>query len=220
MINLNAFCSKERSRSYISQPYSIGEFTYATNGHIAIRVPGVVALPNEKAPASIEGMFADADTRAFRPFDLVTAPPAKRVRCERCRGAGYVTSCETCDGEGLHTCNDDSCGCEHECGACKGMGAHAAIKDEDGAEICDECDGAGRERDRRYVDIGEKTAVMWAYLDLVQSLPGPVEIARDRSGVDAPYAAIAFRGDGWTALIVPARWSGREEIRACDEVAA
>ncbi len=39
MIDLKPFCGDNDIRYYLNEPFSEGEFTYATNGHILIRVP-------------------------------------------------------------------------------------------------------------------------------------------------------------------------------------
>lgn len=50
-IDLSHFCYTEDDRSYLKQPWSRGDFTYATNGHIMVRVPRRSDVPeNDKAP--------------------------------------------------------------------------------------------------------------------------------------------------------------------------
>ena len=49
--NISKFCSKDSTRSSINSPYSLGEYTYATNGHIIIRLPRIDDIKeNPEAP--------------------------------------------------------------------------------------------------------------------------------------------------------------------------
>lgn len=219
MNDLLPFCSRERHRSNLSYPFVIGDFTYATNGHVAVRVPGEHGVPaTEKAPRSIIGMFEEAEARSFRPFVPVEAPQIVRDVCADCRGRGFTTQCAVCEGEGEHTCDDDRCGCTHECGNCSGRGVLPAKDGDSGALSCDGCSGDGRLEDRRGVDLGEKLSLQWHLLQRVQKLPGPIEWAplleAALEGSFTNYAATAFRGPGWIALILPRRWSGHEDIKA------
>src|SRR3990167_7705159 len=38
MIDLQQFCSKDKERPHLMTPFTIGDFSYATNGHIIVRV--------------------------------------------------------------------------------------------------------------------------------------------------------------------------------------
>lgn len=217
------FCSPERSRSYLSLPFVIGDggFTYASNGHIAIRVPGrLTDVDQMKKVPSIVGMFESVEGRDYRPFELVTAEDAKLYRCASCLGRRYVIDCQTCEGSGTHTCSEDSCGCEHECGNCDGRGVIFAKATEPGAHLCEDCYGTGWEIDKRNVDLGAGLAVQWRYLQKVQQLPGPISWGVPPAEPDKyhpdrfTYGAVSFMGPGWLALILPIRTYGSEQIRA------
>lgn len=217
------FCSPERSRSYLSLPFVIGDggFTYASNGHIAIRVPGrLTDVDQMKNVPSIVGMFESVEGRDYRPFEVVTAEAAKLNRCTVCEGRRYVTDCQTCEGTGMHECSDDACRCEHDCGACSGRGVYPALASDHNAYFCDECFGTGREIDKRNVDLGAGLAVQWRYLQKVQQLPGPISWGVPPAEPDKyhpdrwTYGAVSFMGPGWLALILPIRTYGTEQIRA------
>ena len=211
-INLIAFCGQEKARSWMAQPFAIGAFTYATNGHVAIRVDGNVALDVPDAPKSIEGLFAEAVEREFVSFASVDAEPIKPKRCDQCSGHGYTIECDVCDGEGEHECDNARCGCVHDCGSCRGKGCEPALKGDDDAEPCDWCGGAGRELDKRSVNLGHWLVVQRRYLQLVQALPGPIKWAVKMEGSE--HKPPAFRGPGWLAIIMPMRPSGHEDITA------
>ncbi len=217
------FCSVERGRSYLSTPFVIGDgqFTYATNGHIAIRVPGrLIEVDQFKNVPSIVGMFEAVETRPYRQFEIVTAEDAKLDRCEVCKGRRYVIDCETCEGTGAHFCSHESCRCEHQCGACDGHGAIFAKATESGAHLCFDCDGTGKEIDKRGVHLGGNLAIQWRYLQKIQALPGPLSWSVPDPEPDKydpnrfNYGAVSFMGAGWMALILPLRSYGTEAIQA------
>ena len=65
---LEKFVSKNDPREYMRSPFNRGEWTYATNGHIAVRVPkidGVETPPEKHAPNNLEDLFQSASGNAF-----------------------------------------------------------------------------------------------------------------------------------------------------------
>lgn len=110
MIALQPFCSTQHFRQNLWAPWSAGEWTYATNGVVMIRVP--------RRP--------DVEERANAPRDLsrITIVPdveltpiamhaglltAQEIECPDCYGSGSKApcgcdcrqcECEECDGEG------------------------------------------------------------------------------------------------------------------------
>lgn len=217
------FCSPERHRFHLALPFVVGDggFTYASNGHIAIRVPGrLTDLDQMKNVPSIVEIFERVEGKDYRPFEIVTAEDAKLARCEACNGHRYVVDCQVCDGTGLHECSDDRCRCEHNCGSCDGRGAFPARSTEKIAHKCEDCLGTGRELDKRNVDLGAGLAVQWRYLQKVQALPGPISWAAPAAEPDKhwpnhfTYGAVSFMSPGWLALILPIRSYGTEQIRA------
>ena len=57
--DLMKFCGGN-DRAGIATPFSIGEYTYATNGHIMVRVPRIADIPERTdapSPAKIEEVF-------------------------------------------------------------------------------------------------------------------------------------------------------------------
>lgn len=107
-IDLQQFCGDDPSREYLHKPFSRDGFTYATNGHIMVRVtlrpdvPDVDKKFNQNKP--LEGVET---ATFFRPaFDLPPAPTE-------------TGPCKTCDGRGWdHDCPDCQCVCQ----VCKGQG--------------------------------------------------------------------------------------------------
>lgn len=111
MVDLNTFCGKD-SRAYLRQPFSVGQFTYASDGYIAVRVPRQDEIADSGDVGVVKRLaefFADVETKAFRPckFTLPEPPPARKKTCPECGGTGHE-----------HDCPDCLC----ECDACDGTG--------------------------------------------------------------------------------------------------
>jgi hypothetical protein len=111
-IDLLRFCAypgmHEERRSWTEKPFSCGDFSYATNGHIMVRVPRRSDVPEAKVKGRWDVPFR-LDLRSgmqFVPlrFDLPEAP--QTGRCPDCAGDGRFDNgmlefeCELCRGKG------------------------------------------------------------------------------------------------------------------------
>lgn len=102
---LRSFCaSPEMERFGIEQPWSAGERTYATNGHIMIRVPRLGAVPErDDAPKNVVRIFSEAKENASIYFAVEPVEnPGKVIDCDFCHGRGtyYRAPCPECSGSG------------------------------------------------------------------------------------------------------------------------
>jgi hypothetical protein len=105
-INLDLFCDpecREPGRD-LSVPFSLNGHTYATNGHIAVRVPRRPDIPENKEAPNAEGLPWNFSRVTFGPLP---EPELLLDRCLMCLGRGRK-----------HECPDCSC----ECGHCNGSG--------------------------------------------------------------------------------------------------
>ena len=142
-IDLQAFCGDGEIDFRIGSPFSKGEWTYATNGHIIVRVPLVAGL-REDGP-NADKIFENA-TKGDRPSLILVTPElpplsdAQAVDCDDCDGTGLVHDCPSCD-----------CKCEE----CSGTGL---------------CDGASPDK-AVSVQIGD-VPFACEYIRLVSALPG------------------------------------------------
>lgn len=86
MIALNQFCAdSDDLRYFIHQPWSRGDFTYATNGHILVRVPRLQEVPeNSNTPDAQQLMDKTAPANDWMPVPVATMPPD--VQCKWCDG--------------------------------------------------------------------------------------------------------------------------------------
>jgi hypothetical protein len=95
--DLKPFCiSTDWGRVELEEPFSHGLFSYATNGHILIRVPRLADVTSEKGPTS-----DDLFVRAQSPAEWIDVPdpgPALFDRCDCC--GGQPGGCDECDWTG------------------------------------------------------------------------------------------------------------------------
>ena len=86
--DLQAFCSDaDDIRHFLCKPWSAGEYTYASNGHIIIRVARLPDVPEEpKAPDAAKMIAGTAPASNWMPVPEATMPP--KVECPECGGTG------------------------------------------------------------------------------------------------------------------------------------
>ena len=159
---LKKFVSQDDPRKYMRSPFTRGEWTYATNGHIAVRVPkidGVEILPEKHLPL-LESLFQSVGGNDF--IALPWMPPPEE--CLLCSGTGIAYECPECDGEGEFEHGTHSYCCE-ECG---GSGQ---VEYREKSEIaCRICGGTGVAR-YKPMKVGGSHFDLF-YLHLINGLPG------------------------------------------------
>lgn len=109
MIDLQQFCSTDPMRPYLHKPFSIGDYTHATNGHVGVRVPRIEGVPSQEKPDPGK-LFAQHFKDEPRGVLDVKLPEIKEdwQDCLRCGGSGKehdcpscsCDECDYCDGEG------------------------------------------------------------------------------------------------------------------------
>jgi hypothetical protein len=167
---MQRFCSSDVTRPQIHTPFTGGEWTYATDGRILIRVPAIPGARTDHFPKDYDKVVPDGFG-----MEAVEFPPGwneffeERVVCGDCEGSGRMKYCESCVGEGEVEC--ECCGQMAYCNECKGTGR---LIDEDGeGEACEQCDGAGWYKNPFAVALnGGTVAAELGLLRLALSLPG------------------------------------------------
>jgi hypothetical protein len=107
---LQTFCSTDEYRSSLQNPFSIGKFTYATNGWVAIRVPRMEDVPeNPLAP----------DIKKAVTFGAPATPLVLRNIA-----IPELRDCLECNGKGTRYCVCPDCTGTHYCDDCNGLGKH------------------------------------------------------------------------------------------------
>ena len=101
ILDLSKFCGSDESRLYLHKPFSIGKFTYATNGHIMVRVAKRANVPFTKPDFPIknaDGPLAGWDSATYQKMEFLLPPEPERTGdCDECDGYGSVHDCPSCD---------------------------------------------------------------------------------------------------------------------------
>lgn len=240
MIDLKPFCSTAEIRPDLLDPWSHGEYTYATNGFIAVRVPrrpdaADKSSEGESCAGTVDSYLTGVETADMAPLPDVEPPAVPAyvpTPCMPCAGTGreHVTQCRDCRGAGMHECQ--TCHHEDECETCHGSGqiVRAATTEDDPKQVvdCDECGGTGDtgDHDHRpivYTRVGPYWVDRYLVV-LMQSLPGMViDLAVTQwhappESVTAWRKAtpIQFRFDGGVGCVMPLRPERTAEATACE----
>lgn len=192
--DLQKFCADNIPR--MSHPFSIGEHTYAANGHILVRIPRMSAVPEyQDAPkiSDVEKHFNSHKKCIPLPDDI---PPTQHEKCIKCDGAGKMAKCPECDGSGViyfsNKYNDYDCSCE----TCEGEGV--VIGND---SICKKCGGKGKIEKFTTVKVAGRY-YQNKYLLLMKTLPGcKLELIEKQH----EYSPAYFIFEGGDGLLMPVR---------------
>ena len=178
-INLETFCDPERPE--LARPFSIDAWTYATNGHVLVRVTrrdDVAENPNAPNPSRLCETVKRPrrykplpEIELSEPFEFEKELECLWLKCGSCRGRGKI-----------HDCPD----CRCECPKCSGTGQ------------CPTCNGTGKYtvKDFKRTRIGS-VPYQSKFLSWLQSLPD-LEI-----GPPHRKDPLAFRFHGGEGLLMP-----------------
>ena len=104
---LRLFCAKGSFDRRLDNPFSRGAFTYATNGHIMIRIARLESVEEIERPPDVDRVFlanAVALEGTMRPLRAPVPLSPAAVECGVCEGTGYGHDCPDC------SCNCPICG--------------------------------------------------------------------------------------------------------------
>ena len=186
---LKKFVSQNDPREYMRSPFNRGEWTYATNWHIAVRVPKIdgIATLAEKHIPELEGLFKR--TRSDNAF--VALPPLPPLeKCLMCNGTGTAYECPDCDGEGEFEHGTHSYCCKE----CNGSGQVEYGSTD--VSACWHCGGTGVAR-YKPVKVGGSHFDLF-YLHLIKGLP----VAKFAPGAGRMDMA-RFVFDGGEGILMP-----------------
>ena len=216
MIDLSKFCeSKGSARIHLQRPWRKGDWVYATNGHLLVRVkPEMVADAAQETlrQPDVEALFTryldGCSDLQFIPMPTTPQPDP----CPNCGGKGNAWSvlCPDCN-EGTFMRGNHEYDCRNCADSSAGPGWVDSSEDNPQAKIvaCHECDGLGssiRFNGNFYIgDAGY--SLVYAYM--VSQLPGPVLFAPgDRSTNETRGVSIrpgVFRFAGGDGILMPRR---------------
>lgn len=198
--DLQKFCDTNTDHEAygITEPFSRGEWTYATNCHICVRIPRISTITHEASVSeSAEKLFADAKARttvwqSLPDFEL------KRSDCSTCGGTGYMQRCPAYDHPDHKCFNGKSKICKQYDGDC----AKGCSKDAEFSFKCEDCEGSGEIKlPGKYIVQGAAgtTQISAIYLDMIKDLPNVMIAPYDET------SGFLFRFDGGEGMLMPMR---------------
>lgn len=187
---LKKFCAHETDNYHFNMkhPWSVGEFTYATNGHLLIKVPHLHDVPAMIHPIRIDNGWPTEQPEQW--FDIPICEAPAPVVCPKCKGKKPEKGkCPECRGNGIVEFKNRYNTYEAECASCDGTGTES---------VCSNCDGTGTVEVIEGLPIG-CSGFSKKYLALLATLPnckiGPV----------TQCGPAWFRFDGGEGAIMPVR---------------
>jgi len=199
MVDLMLFCDPDVTS--MSTPWSEGDYTYATDRKIIVRVlrrPNVLEradamkITGSKTEDSLNGVHN------IRSWFAVPAVENDLVPCKACGGSGRPDVCPECHGDGTVSLSNRFNEYEHECKTCEGAGKFTGKEDPNKVPLCGKCDDDGKVLSGKTIDIGcARFSVN--LLSRICGLPN-VKIA-----VPGEDVAAKFAFDGGDGLIMPMR---------------
>lgn len=103
ILDLQPFCFDEQDsgKDFLMTPFTRGSWSYATNGHILVRVPARpgFAAPNTEAMADkCDDMANPANVKTYRPLRSMPLPEKHytETECELCEGRKTDHDCPNC----------------------------------------------------------------------------------------------------------------------------
>ena len=200
LTELQKFCDTNTDHEAygITEPFSRGEWTYATNGHICVRIPRISAITHEAKTSvseSAEKLFTDTKARTTV-WQSLPVFELKRSDCSTCGGTGYIQICPAYDHPDHKCFNGESKICQQYNADC----AKGCSKDAELSFKCGDCDGSGEIKlPGKYIVQGSKgtTQISAIYLDMIKDLPDVMIAPYDET------SAFLFRFDGGEGMLMP-----------------
>lgn len=198
-MDLNKFCKK--GHSVWGEPWSSGDFSFASNTSVIVQVPRVDGIPeNEKAPNidMVKKMFWGLMNMDGEWHDLSDIK-VQYVKCHVCNGTGKVVTCRECDGEGMVYFSNAYNEYEFECESCMGDGFTPS---RDG-KVCASCNGEGTIVLHERIKLGN-TFFSSENLALIKDLPNVrLKTFENQYQTNTSATASVFEFDGWIGFIMP-----------------
>jgi hypothetical protein len=116
--DLTPFCLLNKLEHYspevnqiLSAPFSIGDHTYASNGHICVRIPRRPDAPEfRETPDTSKALFSAPklflDTVGYCQLAPLNLPEVEEKTCSACGGRGTKHDCPNCTCPCPNDCND------------------------------------------------------------------------------------------------------------------
>jgi len=139
---LRKFCGNKKT---FEEPWTIGQYSYATNSSMLIRIPRVDTIPETKSASEyfhkVPEMFNDFD-RAMMDY-WVKPVEYTPTTCPKCNGEKVSYACQECDGDGGLILSSDYNDYDVQCKSCNGSGQSPREAKGVSTEPCSYCEGEG-----------------------------------------------------------------------------
>jgi len=197
---LLSFCEQKGSgRDALSLPFSCDGYTFATDGHICIRVAlDTCVVSHPEAPKTMDKIFITCEDES----KYINIPEIEGVSlcvdCSSCEGKGKISVCPECEGSGEVHFENDYNEYECDCDSCFGTGRYKGSKA--ASEDCEDCNGTGKITKDIGIDIGTRH-VTARLLGIIKNLPS-AKIAPEATDGFKP---IPFKFDGGCGILLPRR---------------
>lgn len=108
MVDLKLFSGPSDGLRYDLTPFSRGDFTFATDGHVLVRIPRVAEVQERvTAPKIPEQWFDQSEVKEWLPIPELPSP-SEPADCPTCHGGDEpphdcpecACKCDDCDGTG------------------------------------------------------------------------------------------------------------------------
>lgn len=185
--DLLPFCDEKRLGMF--SPFSVGDFTYATDHKVVVRVPRVADVGPIKTAPNVVGLFAQQFRTAGEGVPLPEElPPLETKPCPECDGAKRIKVCPFCDGSGEVECD---MGHKHNCPDCESKGKVPSWNDF--GDACGACQGRGVKEGDSKLQIGH-----WFFsvlsLRKLHKLPGLRLFPDNHAATNRGTACFIFAG--------------------------
>lgn len=189
-VDLMAWCSVDEHRRNLSRPWTVGGWTYATDGRSAIRVPATgIDYDNGWDFGPRPNMELAVDFEFVWPSSSPTTSIALWVRLPQVERVAEMLQCPDCDGSGKGPevfC--ECCEVSHRCGD------------------CDACEGE-KSRLQPLPVVTGSGLIAWELYERLRALPG-VEIGILAGWEELADSRISFRFEGGSGLVLGMTWTG------------
>ena len=206
---LQQFCSKSRYEERKHTPFSVGEFSYATNGYLMVRIPRLDDVPERDDALNLDRVAPSFATEIALWLPVPFIAPIAYISCEVCGISGKAYQCPECEGDG--SVDPDTKFNSYNPVDCKTCEGNRQISREEInslnnyfgdieiiEEVCESCSGEGKFYTAQAIPVGD-ALFSDKYLHSIGQLDG-CEI-----GVVDAVKPSRFRFDGGDGLIMPMR---------------